>query len=352
MLYMGFASWHLAGMVKWIHTHSHTLDTLIVSTGSPWVELILGSLLSSNMLEDAPAPLKRACLCNVQPDTVAVLGGFSGLKQLELHICTVSHDKYMDSHVDLDPLQCLPQLTDLVLHDGCFHGLDSLFSLTSLVAKRAYIDGESEYECVSSLQQLILTETSLIAFDDSGLSACSGLQSLHLASASMRNYRDFALLEFCHNEKPVVSPSSSALGALTALSIDYLYADLYDDIQLGWLSHLTSLQDLKLAVRVPQLDLPEGLSRLTRLTNMEVTSGPVGRMSFDFRWTALVALQRLLVCGSARFLQGLLDLTQVEALRHVKFEGLDTDDDTTMLQIGKLVYRLSVTRPDILFELL
>ena len=337
-------------MLKW--THKHTINTIIACGGSPCLDLILGSLLSSNMLEDTPAPLQQAYLWRVQPETVPMLGSFSALQKLELYIYSDSFDA--EPPAELQTLRGLPRLTDLVLHDGRFLGLESLSYLTSLSVVSAFVRCESECAFLPSLQQLIVIETSLAIFHAKGLSACSGLQSLHLASASLKTVNKVDLLAFCHYEKAIVSHSSSALGAITALSIEYLEI-LESNMPLGWLSHLTFLQHLKLAVILPQFKLSEDISRLKRLTKLEVISGKSRghfhwQVTFNFRWTELVALQHLfLVLGSARFCQGLLDLTQMKALKYVKFKCLEGSDERMKQQIGKLAYELGVTRPDVSF---
>lgn len=123
-----FEGKHLEAMIQRVHKHG-AVETFVAHVGSPWVEIILSSLLASNILAGLLTVLTEACLDHTGDASIKVLGQFHSLTRLELGVtssCAV---------IQLHCLQHLPHLFDLMLVDGKFADLDTLGHLTSLVVK-------------------------------------------------------------------------------------------------------------------------------------------------------------------------------------------------------------------------
>ena len=149
-------------------------------------------------------------------------------------------------------------------------------------------------------------------------------------------------------EQPIVPHSLSVLTALTALSCNIANRTL--SMQLNWLSHLTSLQDLHLDVKLRQLEFTEDTGSLKHLTKLDIIAD--AQIKFDFMWTELVALKELLICGLFEVPCNLVDAAMNKALKHVTLSRPEGACGSTIQQIGRLAHALGATRPDVLFKLL
>lgn len=72
---------HLPAMVTWIHKHIGALDTIAAHRGGPWLDTLLGNLVSYNTLNDISTVVTQAYLCCMWPATVEVLSYFTSLKE-------------------------------------------------------------------------------------------------------------------------------------------------------------------------------------------------------------------------------------------------------------------------------
>lgn len=114
-----FSEVHLEALMRWIHKH-RAVEILVALNDSPSLEIVLGSLLASNMLAGVPKTLAEASIYYVENATVKVFWHFPTLTTLELSAASP------DKQVCLHGLQYLPHLTILVLLDGKFADIHNL----------------------------------------------------------------------------------------------------------------------------------------------------------------------------------------------------------------------------------
>ena len=233
-----------------------------------------------------------------------------------------------------------------MLLGSTYAGLDTLSHLTRLEVSSSEIHCVDDCKFASSLKSLLVRESSLIRFHTNGLSACSSLQSLQLESATIRAVNNVDNLAISDVEQPIVPGSLSALDALTALRCNISNIDL--PVRLHWLSHLTSLQDLHLDVRLHQLVFPKATSSLKQLTKLDIVAD--AQINFNFNWAELVGLKEMLISGSFEIPYNLVDVALIKALKHVRLAS-PQGSQNTIQQIGRLAHVLGATRPDVLFEL-
>lgn len=152
--------------------------------------------------------------------------------------------------LDLEALQSLPQLSRLVLLDGCYEGLEALEDLTTLQMTRAR--AHCDYNCcfAAGLKDLDLENSNLVNFHDLGLSACVCLEGLRcvnssILSSSPNQHQD---MQFSSNH-PIREPSDlSGLTAVEALVFAIKGSEGHP--RLEWLTQLSTLKLLCVQLEV------------------------------------------------------------------------------------------------------
>lgn len=147
------------------------------------------------------------------------------------------------------------------------------------------------------------------------------------------------------------------LTALTQLDFLELCTDYHDAWGLEYVDTLQSLDGLKLTAFTSSLDGAEGLSKLSRLTSLEVQSGygaqgafsHTMQLSLAVEWDNMRSLQILHINGAIFEADNLVKLTELKDLREVDFTGSLPVDVESATHFARLTHCLGLKRPDIQF---
>ena len=342
----------LPAMLKWLHEHGKAVETLVAQRCSPWLDMILGSLLSTSLYVGVHTYLTKAFLCNIAATTLEALCHFDRLATIALELAHPDQGSDIPGpQVDLDPLQGLPHLTSLLLAHGQFVHLETLSHLTSLAVVYSEVDCKEDCPFVTSLGRLVMLCSHLRGLHTNGVPACCDLTRLHLYNAAVQGANADEDMVLQHDKQYLVSNSLSNLTALAVLNLDLFGSTGVHEVhvQLPWLGQLTSLQEVTLHAGTYHLELSESFTRLQQLTKLVVTAFKfAGQIKVCFNWAGLVALEEVFIKGLVTFCQGVLELVQLKALSYVEFweqGNLHTDS-----QIELLFYRLYETRPNVMVK--
>ena len=340
----------LPDMYKWILKYGGAAQSLVASIGTPWLEAALGVLAAHHSSAGSVPHLAEIILSDVPAAAMTLLGQFSSITTM-----TLESNDHMTLHslhpeLDLSYLEDLPHLVKLTLQNGRFHEVDAAQCLTHLVLKqcRATCSGLGGF--VASLKELYIWESGLVQVHTNGIAACSNLEALHMIDGYISGVSPQASMRFCDHQEYQVTESLSNLTALTYLYIFYVHPS--EDVQFAWLADLKSLQTLDIGVKVHTLELPASISALSQLRMLDVVNSAAdGQSLMLFDWTAFDFLQKLTLRGPIQCGQGLAQLASLNALTHIVLSGMHNSDADTTAQVGRLGYKLGVTRLDVVFIL-
>lgn len=169
----------LPGMFQWIQHHASSVQTIIASPGSPYIEAALAALQSHQHTAGVTAiHLGKTEMFQKMPDTVLLLVvQFTSLVTCTLDMSTMSFAPHLPEF-DLYALKELPHLSMLTLANGHFTSVDSALHLTQLYIRWSQAMCSNDCACVTSLVELHLIQAGLGCFHTLGVCACPALRVL------------------------------------------------------------------------------------------------------------------------------------------------------------------------------
>ncbi len=316
----------MPSLLRWVQRFGGAVTFVAAQCDSEYASAALG-VLACHDPQVREALFERASCC-----TANLLAAFTALT-----ICDLSGD------LDLLPLQNLPTLSKLRLHNGYFHNLQAAAYLTNLYMDRA--DATAIGPCVftNSLAKLSLRDGECTLAG--GVSACSNLKMLRCASGNIHASGGAAFLAFRFKAAPFFTPAGmTALSQMTALHLSSSMA-LYD---LDCAYQLTNLQCIY--AQFTHILLTEQLTMLRSLRTLTVC-GPLNGAStliMGVPWKEMLALQHLsLFDGNLMLITDLSDLVHVKSLRSVALRKCGTDIAVSSSRMRALVSTLRRCRPDV-----
>ena len=328
---------HVPHFLGFIRRHSGSLSDLNAASGFLWLEMVLATLLTHQ------APISRVS-GHIAGEAIHLL---AALKTVT-HCCLSGQQ---ETPMSLQPLKALPHLISLDLAKGQFTHVDAAAQhLTTLNLRDCKARCFEDCLCVTSLKHLYCRHSDLQRFHQQGLPACSQLESLVCESSNIHAVDDADSVLFGGPDH-CVPFSLSALTSLTSLSFCCDAQDI--GVELDWLIELTALESFEAKLEAQIVLLPECLSSMSSLRRLSI-GGPemdeLARVTFDFDFRHLVALEELCVHGNfVAETSGLLNLTALKKLRVVDFSCFTEPDRQMMGQLALLAHRLGEHRPDIRF---
>ena len=244
--------------------------------------------------------------------------------------------------LSLQALQALPHLQCLALHSGLYCDIDAAEHLTSLSMTRAQAECTHSCLCVTSLVQLELESSTIIGLHANGLAACSCLEALRCMSSDICASDQAAAVD---RQEVQICASISSLTGLTKLKLGMYTQDA--QVELCWLSRLSSLNRLWLEVDVHQAKLSNSFVTLSNLMALSLIGGS---FQFDFEWGGLPALQNLFCAGSSAaigFMPHLIDVAAVRSLRTVTLADKHFCVAKTAFLVKTMVQWLQYNRPQV-----
>ena len=262
-------------MLQWIRTHGEAAAVnSLVAECSPWVETFLGALHAY------PTHLTSAHLRLKNDTAIQLLGGFNNITQLHIF---VEEDEDESTDMSLEALCGLKGLRSLTLTHGSYTHVNAAAHLTVLELSRCRATCCEFSPSAATLTKLSLSRSRLVHFHESGVSGCSGLQSLSFVHSRMPPFTAFAALNIFDQHASKYSTMLDSMAALTCLSSLTITDHCpVQRVSLEWLGQLTALRKLQIRLRCSQMPLPEQLTHLKNLQMLSVAfydSGPVVRFS-------------------------------------------------------------------------
>lgn len=195
--------------------------------------------------------LKVAVLRGSRSSVASMLASFQALTRC---------DFITFSRLNFEPLQALPNLSDLSLRSGCkVLGVGKLASLTSLKLDDAgYVTCGGKAQFLHGLKRLSVRSSTIKGLHDLGIGACSGLQHLSLSACSIRASVDQYALNTCEDDPLQFTRHISSLMQLTYLMLSGTFSS---GLECPWLFTLTNLVCLKVSFKteVTQYSLTDQL---------------------------------------------------------------------------------------------
>ena len=303
---------HLLSLVAWLQRHQAHVKRLSVWQGSPWLESTLTALQSPHSC------LRNVYFDEVVPETaMSLLSAFQSITE-----CTLCSSAQA---LSLQALSALPQLVNLKLKQGSFSHL------------------EVAAQCLS------LSYAELVTFCRSNVSACLCLQSLVLKNAFIWGMKGFGLLDDGDDEF-IVPDGLSALTELTSLTLDFRDHAMH----LDWVKTLSALQSFQLVAH--RGVFPRSWSAMTNLRSLAVHGQAQGtcksrNVFFQFKWAALISLERLELQYLAMQRTNLSGLVSLPGLQNVSFTGLCGLDVASCTELAQVTYDLGRHRQDVVLSL-
>ena len=316
----------MPSLLRWVQRFGGAVTFVAAQCDSEYASAALG-VLACHDPQVREALFERASCC-----TANLLAAFTALT-----ICDLSGD------LDLLPLQNLPTLSKLRLHNGYFHNLQAAAYLTNLYMDRA--DATAIGPCVftNSLAKLSLRDGECTLAG--GVSACSNLKMLRCASGNIHASGGAAFLAFRFKAAPFFTPAGmTALSQMTALHLSSSMA-LYD---LDCAYQLTNLQCIY--AQFTHILLTEQLTMLRSLRTLTVCGllNGASTLIVGVPWKEMLALQHLsLFDGNLMLITDLSDLVHVKSLRSVALRKCGTDIAVSSSRMRALVSTLRRCRPDV-----
>ena len=326
---------HSPSLIRWLQSHGRCVQNLATACGSPSLDVVLATLFLQGSC------LQRASLENASETSLPLLAMCTTVTRCHLNLPVKG--------LDLQVLSVLPNLASLTILEGQVSNLNALAHLTHLGMYHCFATCNADCRSCGSLLSLKVYDSTIERFHEQGITACNCLMSLWCRYGDIQAVHPSQRLTF--NDDSVHMPESwSALTALTELNVE---SDLESQSHFESLSQLKSLQALSISTSANLTVLPECLSTLSGLTNMELAVLPVGtteglsrgRIMIEFDWSAFVSLHTLKFYGLIAFSTDLCVIADLSRLRQLCVRFLACDLIATK-QLMRLAYKLG-QRPEV-----
>ena len=321
----------LPSLLAWLHQNKGSLRLFWSECRSPLVDIVMAGI--------SPAPnVNTVDVVDVSACTVSLTGTYKRLEK-----CTLAH--LASEHVGLAPLGALPKLRQLGLQ-GNFGQLHHLTGLTRLECMSGCVLGAQELS--SALQYLGITDSDLVGVHAQTLPACTALAHLVLDNASLKGKNAYVYLD---RDLSVVPTN---MGQLTQLQSLHLFTDLGEEeepAELGWVSELTSLQELGMSFNYGNANnVLQHVSMLTKLTYLAITGFDVLNACLDMNveWRTLRALRKLCIHNKSLCLgDQIYCLLHSPNLQEVSFKGSVLNGPDDMHCFDALISKVARLRPQV-----
>ena len=328
----GFAARLLPALLAWLQQNKNSVQTFHSAEGRP-VDAVLAGLVTSEQC------LRIADVYNITAFSLSLLATFTSLEKCALW-------RESAERLDLAPLGGLPRLQHLVLH-GQFQELHHLAGLTRLECIMAVVADVQEF--APSLEDLTIEDSHLLDMHTQGFSSCTALTHLELSNVSLMDSNE---KEYLDADLSVIPTNIELLTQLHTLHLSTSSDEgIAHTANLGWISHLTSLQDLSISCDRSRGQVLQDVLSLTRLTRLDILglSDSLNKvLDLNIEWHRLQALQELSLCKCRLHLgHDVAGLLQLHHLRHISFaeSTIDSPDDDECF--AALMYNFARLRPQV-----
>ena len=326
----------LPGLMAWVLRHSTDISLLQSLGNGSCTDAALTSLIGKQQL-------RVAYLTSPSNSAVQLLSMCTSLT-----VCTL-HDPLLS--MDLGCLKSIQMLKDLELTSGVFTHVRLTSCLTELTFVRAHVEVDT-IDTPCGIQQLVVDMSEIHGLDG-GICMLTCLRRLWCCRSAVHTPQAACKLS-------TVPLSQIDLHGLTALTqLDFLQLSTaepaYPSLEPVYM--LQSLDDLVLTAIGSSIDVTEGLSKLSRLTSLVVSSGYgadgavlSAQLKLSVQWGHMRDLQVLHINGAVFHTDNLVQLTELKDLRKVGFSGSLPADAASATHFARLVHDLGLKRPDIQFQ--
>ncbi len=216
--------------------------------------------------------------------------------------------------------------------------------------------------CVTTLQWLQTTDSTVTGLHASGLMACCALQDLDFQQSRIEADSGDNVVSNTYDEDFQFPDDLTPLMRLEKFCIEYDGANTMNlQVDMKFLYALNSLRSSQVICEEGSLVVSSELTRLEALTYLEMTvrcnkldveDFEGNFIKLDVEWKAMQASKDLridsdyLMCG-----KGLLGLCNAQSLTRIIFANLKPLNWESCQSFAKLVYHLGRQRPDIVFTM-
>ncbi len=265
--------------------------------------------------------------------------------------CSLSNPE--KNEMDLKPLHGLHSLQYMFLEYGHYSNVPLSSHLTRLDVEDSTASCAELACCTPGLKDLTVSNATLSALHDEGLSSCSGLTSLDVLNCSITGSRAGADFTFGEDYVLCIPPHISRLTKLRRLRVGMKTSDNVLDV--SWTYGLTSLYFLELDIE-GAVTLSQDLTQLQQLTMLTVAVQPcesdVGLCSqarFEVGWKAMRSLQHIVLSGHMILWDNVQEISLLKDLSLVSITELQPGDDKTSVHLARLAYNLAAQKPHVQF---
>ena len=333
-------------LLEWLQRDSTVVQELVANCGIARLEATLsGAIVAANKPFQS---LKRAMVHKVSDSAATMLA-----------LCTnLTSCHFGDFYIlDLEPLQALPNLSELSLHTGFrADGVGKLAKLTDLELDYVNIDCDGTAEFVHSLKRLSVSGCTIERLHDLGIAACSGLQRLSLIQCCIPALSDqYALDMTVHNDAPPhplsLTRHLSDLMQLTSLQLFGLVEAGFERPSVFLLTNLVGL-DLSFCLdsEVTQYILTDQLGVLHSLEHFAFSlRAPKGStLTLEVSWHLMPRLQTVNIAATRSiFDERILGFAKLTALKTLELDFGELGDDLTAFFFGFMMYNMAAKCPQV-----
>ena len=284
-------------LLAWLRHHSCCVETVMIDSGTPALEMVLGALVTQ------PQHLKSLALGQSQESNLRMAASFTSLATLGLSAADSSNN------CDISALQALPHLHTLSLCMGEFCSKELPKGLLSLQLEDVVLDLEEPTTCMVPLQNLKVIRSHLMSAHSDGILGCTTLQELYLDRGSIEssyisNDNDVNMIEFgkCYDGR-FRCPDLSALKFMRVLYVNASGSFNNEPIDWGHLYCLPSLQVLTLHSRTQGLKIDQNLTVLGNLRCLTLIGAAptyehvelVVSVAINVNWGAMPSLESIYI---------------------------------------------------------
>lgn len=336
-------------LLEYLRCDKLTVTTLLAERESSLVAALSGAVAAANR------PLQKltsAVIQNCSTLSVTLLSTCTALTS-----CSFTHNQGM---LDIKPLQALPRLSELRLQgkskDSGFVGIGRLLHLTKLDIKNTAVEGQqdqNQWMFASSLQTLDIERSSLRYMHEDGLSQCTGLTSLCLDDCIIECQGSENTLDI--RQPPIRLPDNlTALRQLIQLQLT-VSSSIDGVFEYPWLAKLTALEQLHLdfECETTQFNVTDQLLSLTNLKHLAIIQGllaysPQNIVSLEASLHLLPMLQTVrLYAGFLKLDHRVLNLVELKSLKRLDFCRCQLLAGDTARYFGALMRSMGAKRPDV-----
>ena len=261
--------------------------------------------------------------------------------------------------LDISALRALPRLMTLTLQadntdKGGFCGLQQLH-LAELDVQRTHVAGEQDqWMFASSLQALHVEHSNLCDMHKDGLSQWTALHTLCLADCLIEAV-DTLDIRQCTDGPAELPNNLSALTRLTQLQLT-VSSDIHGVFECLWLTKLTALKLLHLVFEcggTMRLYVTDQMLSLVNLEDLVITQDwmtPSSQniVSLETSLHLLPSLQTIqLHSRKLKLDHRVLELVNSSSLRRLHFCRSQLFDDVSVQNFGALMHEMGAKRPDV-----